>query len=259
MQRYAIRVEPVLGFPHDLNAATPNDDAASLLRAVTPDDGKEHLTVLALDTRGDVLGYEEISSGTVDACMLYPRDIFAWALQVPLTRFVAIAHNHPSGKVDLSPQDKVGSTVVAKVGALVGLDLAWSMVYTHRGPQWEVWRPEGMPAPGDEDARPELPKMPPQEPEPAPGQEPGEPEDAPGEQPPDEPGEDTPDTPEDTPGEPAPGEDDEDGQDGQDEPEDDGQPEDEPAPDGAPGGRAPNQPEVSIDAVRAALRRVIGK
>jgi hypothetical protein len=241
MKRYAMRIEPVLDADiPPINAAQPSDDAATLFRRVTPDDGKEHLTVLALDTRGDVLGYEEIASGTVDACMLYPRDIFAWALQVPLTRFIAIAHNHPSGKVDLSPQDKVGSQVVARVGTLVGLDLAWSMVYTHRGPQWEVWRPEGAPKPGDEDAQPERPKMP-QEPEP------GEPEDAPGEQPPDEPGELAPgDTPEDE-DELAPGEDEPDGQEG------------EPAPEGAPSGRAPAQPEVSIDAVRAALRRVIGK
>lgn len=252
MQRYKLSVttsgEPEIG----LNAAVPTQGIANMLRAVSPDDGKEHLTVLALDTRGDVLGYEEIASGTVDACMLYPRDIFAWALQVPMVRFVAIAHNHPSGKVDLSQQDKVGSAVVAKVGALVGLDLAWSMVYTHRGPQWEVWQPEGAPQAGNEDAQPQQPRMPEGMERP---EDEGEDELEAGQP---EPGEDD----DGGPGDQEPEQDEGEGEDTPDEPgeSEDGPEGDAPAPEEQPRqGKVNVTPEVDLDAVRAALRRVIGK
>lgn len=221
MQRFALNVVATGWDEPPLDGAKASDDVAAMLRMVTPDDGKEHLVAVALNARGKVEGYEVIASGTVDTCMMYPRDIFAWALKVPMTRYVAIAHNHPSGEVELSPQDRVGSAVVQRCGALLGLDLAWSMVFTHRSEAWQVWTPESgakrrsQPRPGEEeDAPPQRPEMSPEEEEPEPEETGIEPEEEEGE----------------TGGEEAP-----------------------------PANVVLPQGDVGLDEVRAAMRRVIGR
>lgn len=138
--------------------------AASLVRMM-PHDGKEHLVAVATDAHGKPLAWQVVSSGTVDAVMLYPRDVFAFALTVPRVRFVGIAHNHPSGDVTPSGADVAGTGNMVKAGSMIGVDLLWSLVVTHESDKWSLIQPKGEYAgkPGDEDAQPQ-------------GQKPAEPE-----------------------------------------------------------------------------------
>lgn len=114
----------------------PSDDLAQSIRRAIPDDGKEHLFVLALTTSGNGLTWEIVADGSVDSCPLYPRDVFAWALTAPSVRYVGVAHNHPSGNVEPSGADVTGTRNLADVGRALGLDLAWSLVVSHRTTDW---------------------------------------------------------------------------------------------------------------------------
>jgi hypothetical protein len=114
------------------------DWLAQMIRGTIPEDGQEHLFVMALDVHGMPLARGLVSCGTVDSCPLYPRDVFSWALAVPRVRFVGVAHNHPSGDVTPSGGDKTGTAVLAKSGQMLGIDLAWSMVVTHENDQWQL-------------------------------------------------------------------------------------------------------------------------
>lgn len=140
--------------PEDCGKA--NAEVAKLAVKAMPRDGQEHLYVLAMDTKGHPLACSIVATGTVDSCPIYPRDIFSWALTVPRVRFVGIAHNHPSGTVTPSPQDSTASLMVAKAGALLPIDMLWSIVVTHESDEWaEVPMPQDRkrkPQPNDDDS-----------------------------------------------------------------------------------------------------------
>lgn len=65
---------------------------------------KEHFVALYLNARNELIHREDISVGTVNASIVHPRDVFAPALEHNATA-VIVAHNHPSGSVEPSPED----------------------------------------------------------------------------------------------------------------------------------------------------------
>ena len=134
--KYIVATEDMLEAPEE--CGKPTAEVAVLVRDAMPRDGQEHLVVVAMNTKGHPLAVSRVASGTVDSCPIYPRDVFAFALTVPLVRFVGIAHNHPSGVVTPSPQDSTVSMIVAKAGALLPIDLLWSIVVTHESDEWAI-------------------------------------------------------------------------------------------------------------------------
>jgi hypothetical protein len=200
--------------PDDCSGPEGDQDGAralaAMFRGITPNDGQEHLSVLALDAHGAPLAVGTVSTGTVDSCPLYPRDVFAFALAIPRVRFVGLAHNHPSGVVLPSGPDITGTSVVAKAGALIGIDVVFSMVITHESKDWALVPRKGerKPPQGD-DAEPKAPQEPDEdEGEPEPEGEPEEDESPEGDEG-DNPNGEREDGPEDEPEgeEDAPGED----------------------------------------------------
>jgi len=113
-------------------------DLALGLRDVLPDDGREHLIAVALDCAGAPIAWHIVADGTVDSVPLHPRDVYAWALSIPCVRFVGVAHNHPTGNVSPSGPDESGTALVASLGAMLELPLAWSLVVSHRTDAWSA-------------------------------------------------------------------------------------------------------------------------
>ena len=120
------------------NGREPSDSLAVAIVVQMPDDGKEHMVGVALDAHGKTLAYGLLSTGTVDSCMLYPRDLYQWALTIPCVRFVGVAHNHPSGDTTPSKPDIKATHTVAQSGAMLGIDLMWSLVVTHANSTWAI-------------------------------------------------------------------------------------------------------------------------
>ena len=56
----------------------------------------ESFHAVFLDGRGRFLGVEEVGRGSVDACLVHPREVFAPAIRARAAS-VAVVHNHPSG------------------------------------------------------------------------------------------------------------------------------------------------------------------
>ena len=83
---------------------------------------KEHLRGLYLNTHYQIIHDETISIGTVDANMVHPREVFRPAFAVSAAGIVLV-HNHPSGIVEASAQDKLVTKQIAEAGRLLGIDL----------------------------------------------------------------------------------------------------------------------------------------
>ena len=83
---------------------------------------KEHFAVAYLDTQNRVIKTDTISDGTVAQAHVYPREIYKEALFINAAA-VMLAHNHPSGDLQPSPQD-IDITHRIKMGMeLMGLQL----------------------------------------------------------------------------------------------------------------------------------------
>jgi DNA repair protein RadC len=66
---------------------------------------KEVFTVIYLDSSHAIIDSEIIAEGTINVNTVYPRELISRALEQNAAALI-VAHNHPSGSLDPSPQDR---------------------------------------------------------------------------------------------------------------------------------------------------------
>lgn len=81
---------------------------------------QERLEVLALDAKHQVIDRQTVFTGTLDSCPVHPREIFRLAVLTGASAIV-VAHNHPSGLADPSPNDLKFMRRLAECGQLMGI------------------------------------------------------------------------------------------------------------------------------------------
>lgn len=92
-------------------------EAVPYLRSKLCRNKREVFGCLFLDTRHQVLGFERLFTGTIDACMVYPREVVKSALKRNAAA-VILAHNHPSGDPKPSASDR---EITARLKAALAL------------------------------------------------------------------------------------------------------------------------------------------
>ncbi len=95
---------------------------------------KEHFVALYLNARNELLHREDISVGTVNMSIVHPRDVFAPALEHNASA-VIVAHNHPSGSSEPSPEDREVTTRLKEAGKLMGVMVRKHYIVTKEGIQ----------------------------------------------------------------------------------------------------------------------------
>jgi DNA repair protein RadC len=91
------------------------------------------LGVLALDARLALLGELcPVAGGALMHVAVTAREVFAPAFERRAAAIV-IAHNHPSGDPGPSPADRAFTDLMARAGALLGIQLLDHLVVTRRG------------------------------------------------------------------------------------------------------------------------------
>ena len=90
----------------------------------------EKMIMLTLNTRHQVVGCFEVSRGTVDESMIYPREIATRAL-LTNARAVILAHNHPSGSTNPSRADMDVTRKVKDVLKMLGINLLDHIIVAH--------------------------------------------------------------------------------------------------------------------------------
>ena len=80
------------------------EDVHKIIAAEYADAVVETAMMLALDTKNKVIGVFTISTGSLNASIIHPRDVFQRAILVNAAS-VILVHNHPSGDPTPSPED----------------------------------------------------------------------------------------------------------------------------------------------------------
>lgn len=85
-------------------------------------ESQEVFGVIALDTKGKVIGFDLIHKGTINASIVHPRDVFKALILRNAAQFMCF-HNHPSGDPFPSKEDIDVTNRLKEVGKLVGIEL----------------------------------------------------------------------------------------------------------------------------------------
>lgn len=91
----------------------------------------EVLIVLALNTKNEVTGYYEAFKGSLNQSVAHPRDILQYAL-LSNAAGILIAHNHPSGKLTPSNNDKRFTDRIYECCELMGINFIDHIIVTEK-------------------------------------------------------------------------------------------------------------------------------
>ncbi len=83
---------------------------------------QEQVWLCLFDAKCNLIGDQMLSSGTVNASLISPREIFRYALKKDAV-FVVLVHNHPSGDPTPSDDDIAITNRVSEVGLMMNLRL----------------------------------------------------------------------------------------------------------------------------------------
>lgn len=80
------------------------DDMAEILRAYLDGVDREHFCIAMLDRKGNLLGLNTVSIGTLSSSVVHPREVFKPAIVIGAASII-LCHNHPSGDTTPSRED----------------------------------------------------------------------------------------------------------------------------------------------------------
>ena len=106
-------------------------DVVEFIRNVVQRDAREHFLVLFLDGRHRPIAYQVASVGTATASLVHPREIFQAAVGLGACA-ILVAHNHPSGDPNPSPEDRSVTDRLVLAGQLLGIPLLDPVIVTQR-------------------------------------------------------------------------------------------------------------------------------
>jgi DNA repair protein RadC len=98
------------------------DDMAEIFRSYLDGVDREHFVVAMLDQKGNVLGLNTVSIGSVSASVVHPREVFKPAIVMGSSSII-VAHNHPSGDTAPSREDIDVTNKLVEGGKLLGIEV----------------------------------------------------------------------------------------------------------------------------------------
>lgn len=94
------------------------------------DKKQEHFVVITLDGANRLIAKRTITIGTLTASLVHPREVFADAV-TDRAASIIVAHNHPSGNLAVSSDDRSITVQLQKAGLLLGIDLIDHIIITN--------------------------------------------------------------------------------------------------------------------------------
>jgi len=97
-------------------------DVERLLRGRIANLDRENFVVVLLNTKNEVIETSTVSVGTLSASLVHPREVFKPAIRASAAS-VVLAHNHPSGKVEPSREDREVTRRMGEAAGILGVEV----------------------------------------------------------------------------------------------------------------------------------------
>lgn len=102
---------------------------------------QEYFLAMTLDGASHIIETRVISIGTLNQSLVHPREVFADAVSDRAAGII-IAHNHPSGQLIASHEDRSVTKRLKEAGELMGIELLDHVILTREG--YLSFREEGL-------------------------------------------------------------------------------------------------------------------
>lgn len=108
--------------PNDAPRIGSPGDVAKLYMPEMSAFDKEHMRVVLLNTKNQVVGTEELYVGSVNAALVRPAEVFTAAIRRNLPA-IMVVHNHPSGDPEPSSEDVRLTRQLVEAGSLLDVEV----------------------------------------------------------------------------------------------------------------------------------------
>lgn len=102
-----------------------------LLRENKIERNKEHFWIIGLAQNSRILYIELISIGTINSAPVDPMEVFSIALQKRTVKIILV-HNHPSGNIRPSEEDKDITDRLIQVGKIINIEVLDHLIITDK-------------------------------------------------------------------------------------------------------------------------------
>lgn len=106
------------------------NDAAELFRQYIGDFDRESFCILCLNTKNEPTALHQVSTGSLNASLVHPRETFKLAILANSASIIA-CHNHPSGQPNPSNEDVELTERLQDSGSLLGIELLDHIILGH--------------------------------------------------------------------------------------------------------------------------------
>lgn len=91
----------------------------------------EDFKIMLLDRRSACMGIAAVARGGIESAVIDPKIVFATALKARASAMI-LAHNHPSGSLEPSPNDVALTHKLAAGGMIVGVKVMDHLIVTRK-------------------------------------------------------------------------------------------------------------------------------
>lgn len=93
---------------------------------------EEYFVAFHLNCRQHVIGYHEVSHGTLTSSLVHPREVFKAAL-LSNAHCLIVAHNHPTGELTPSDEDIETTVKLIAAGEMIGVPIVDHVIVSLNG------------------------------------------------------------------------------------------------------------------------------
>jgi len=112
----------VVSLPAERSAIQSPEQAAELVMYEMGALSQEHLRVLLLDTRNQLIRITEVYRGSLNSSLIRVGEVFRDAVRANAAS-VIVVHNHPSGNPSPSPEDVAITRAMVEAGRLLDIEV----------------------------------------------------------------------------------------------------------------------------------------
>lgn len=110
-------------FEEEFNVKIQNPwDCSNLVKKYLEGEDREHFVVVTLSTSNTVNNISTISIGTLNSAIVSPREVFKTAILSNASKII-VSHNHPSGNLKPSNEDRAITKRLIECGSLLGIEV----------------------------------------------------------------------------------------------------------------------------------------
>jgi DNA repair protein RadC len=111
-----------IAMPHLGQQMRHSQHCADILHTYLKDADVEHFVVLWLDQKNKIIGLRTVSTGSLTASVVHPREVFIGTSDGRVASII-VGHNHPSGNTAPSAEDRALTARLVQAGQILGIPI----------------------------------------------------------------------------------------------------------------------------------------